>query len=616
LHDSARFEIRMLSPLYVLALCALSAAAAEIRVPADAPDLTRALAAANAGDIILLGAGEFVGGVTIDKPLVIRGVNAEETVITGDATAIRVAASLVLENLAVRGAETGVYVEAGCHLELLRCAVAGAAEDGIGFANSSATTLEMRACLVTGNGDGVDLESTQGLIMDSRFSANRDDGLDYDGDARVTCVDCQFADNGDDGVEVRLARTTHAVFTRCEFAGNGEDGLEFINSPLDNPNKNVVILGLNSFRNNGRWGLGFVTAEKPEEALDDDISKAALMFGPNEFSNNAKGAVSPNHALEMTRAQPTENQITIDLVPAAGGERKSYTVPLHRPLPLATVSMKPPLVGPSASDVEGIAVMGSRMLVADDNLPGIHIVDLATGESMRRLTTAPLPGTDLTVTGTEGLTIVERDGKPTILLSCDDDDLVVTLDATEDRFGALLDRVSTKEVAPYCEGLEQVGDRIYAVHGNNTLCALNASDFRPIPDRAFTIRSEGYGGHIAGIGFDGERLLITSSAFKERMHTHNGLIIALALDSCAPIEAWHIPYLDDPRGVACANGLAWVADGMSPYTDKQLGRRIAIGLRIMLFSLGGDARNCLRLRDLPGPRFGDRSLAHDRTEQP
>ena len=59
------------------------------------------------------------------------------------------------------------------------------------------------------------------VILDTEFLANGDDGLDYDGDAGVLVSRCRFADNGDDGIEIRLARETHALILGCSFEGNG-----------------------------------------------------------------------------------------------------------------------------------------------------------------------------------------------------------------------------------------------------------------------------------------------------------------------------------------------------------------------------------------------------------
>lgn len=596
--------VRVAGLMVIIGIQCCPLLAGEIAVPGDAPDLAAALDRAQPGDTIHLGAGEFAGDFVVSKPVTIKGISREETRIVGKETTLTVEADVGLESLTVVGVATGVLVKAGRHLEAVNCAFTDAKSDGIGFENSTDTTLELRKCLVTRNTDGVDLESTQGLIVDSEFIANRDDGLDYDGDARVTCVACRFKDNGDDGVEIRLRDTTEAVFSRCEFSGNREDGLEIINSPVERPACNVLVLGHNKFTGNERWGVGFVTSYKPEEAKEDDRTKAVVLWGPNEFEGNGSGSVSPNHVKEMERAQPTAETVTIESE-RPGEEARQFTVPMRTILPVATISLRPALGGGKASDLEGVTVLGTRLFAADDNTPGIHEVDLRTKAIVRTLKTKPFPDTDLTVGGAEGLSVSEWEGKPALLLSADDENLVLTLDAAEDGFGKILDTRDVKGITSNCEGIERVGDRLFVAYGGRRVRVLDAEDYQPIEGMTFALKPVGFGRHIAGVGFDGERVLLTASAYTgKKVHTQNSLLISLDPETCEPTEAWHIPYLDDPRGVTWANGLAWVVDGMSPYTDAELGIRTAAGIRALVFALSPEASEALRLRDLPGPWFG------------
>jgi len=574
-----------------------------ISVPGDTSSLAEAVARARCGDIIALGKGQFAGGVTIDRPITIRGINWAQTRIAGEQKVLTIDADVTLENLAVVGGRCGVFVKAGNHLGAFGCAFTDAAEDGIGFEPSTATTIELCTCLVTRNVDGIDLESTQGLIMDTVFTGNADDGLDYDGDARVTCVHCRFADNGDDGIEVRLRNTTEVILSKCEFSGNKEDGLEIINSPLAEPACNVLVLGHNNFTGNRRWGVGFVTSSKPEEALKDDRTKAQVMWGPNAFEGNTRGAVSPNHAREMLRAQPTSAQTTIT-VTSADGNKSKRVVPMHTLLPVATISLRPDLGGQKIRDLEGVTLLGTRMFVADDDSPAIYEVDLTTKQISRKLKTNPIPGTDVTVKGTEGLSLTSIDGEAALLLSCDDERRVLTLDPGPHRFGALLGNVDVSKVTPQCEGIEQIGDKVLVVHSGRSLRILRPGDLEPTPQARLSFDTGGFGAHIAGIGYDGRRIIIAASAYQgKQVHTQYSSLIALDPDTCEPLEAWHMSYLDDPRGVACANGLVWVADGKSPYKDAELGIRTASGIRVLTFALEDNIRNSLRWHHMPGPGF-------------
>ena len=81
------------------------------------------------------------------------------------------------------------------------------------------------------------------------------------------------------------------------------------------------------------------------------------------------------------------------------------------------------------------------------------------------------------------------------------------------------------------------------------------------------------------------------------VHTQYSLLIAVDPESGAPQEAWHIPYSNDPRGVAYAEGIAYVVDGMGPFVDPDTGAGLAPGIRILLFALQAPTK--LRLSDLP-----------------
>ncbi len=563
----------------------LSAAAgwsATIEVPGQHATLHAAVAAARAGDTVALAAGAYEADIVLDKPLTITGAGAEATELRGAKVALTVAARVALQDLCVTAPETCIYQKAGSHLTLTGCTIRGAAEDGIGYEPSAATTTNMRDCLVTANGDGVDLESTQGLMVNCRFVGNRDDGLDYDGDAAVTCIGCHFSDNKDDGVEIRIATRTQAVFPNCVFSGNGEDGLEVINTSREDAH-NVLILGGNRFEGNRRFGVGFVHAEE-EEARDDDRSRCTTLWGPNSFADNGAGAVSSNHLLEMERAQAGAEQVSISVI--RGDVTGEVNLPLKAALPVGTISMQPSLDGTRAKDLEGVAVDDSFIYLADDDFPGVHVVDRQTSRVVRTIAANPLPGSEMEAKGPEGLSLGEHEGLPALLLADDDGDMLFTLDRRPESLGAVLASQNTAQVAHYPEGVEWFNGTLYFAHGSRYLTALD-EERRPLPGFPVSYVPEGFGGHLAGVGNDGERLLVTLAAYTgKRVHTQFSLILAIDPDTGDPVEAWHIPYTNDPRGIACADGIAYVADGMSPFDDPDTGVKTSPGIRVVLFCLG------------------------------
>jgi len=567
-------------------------ASQTIRVPEDQETLAAAIAAASTGDTIVLSAGWFTGDVTIEKPVTIVGTGQRRTTITGNYDVLTVKADLILRDLTIAGGGNCVFVGSGNRLTMTQCTVAGAKQDGIGFEDCADTTIEIRDCLIAGNGDGIDLESTQGLIVSTTFINNRDDGLDYDGEAYATCIGCRFAGNGDDGVEIRIARHTQAIFTDCQFTGNGEDGLEIINTTRQTP-RNELVLGRNSFRDNARFGVGFVHATL-EEALPDDRSRCLALWGPNSFARNRAGPVSENHLVEMQRAQPTDDTVTIQVT--REGQQHPVTVPLHQAAVVGTIPMRPAVHGGQALDLEGIAIDDRYIYLADDDTPGIHVVERSTCHLVKTLPTEPFMQSDVTCRGCEGLSLTTYRGKPALLLSDDDGSRLFTLEKTGGRMGAILSQEDTSRYAYSPEGIELVGDTTYLACGFNSIVAVDANG-QLLPGYPIRYEAEGYGKHIAGVGYGGERLLLTASAYGERRHTQYSLLIAVDPESGAPQEAWHIPYSNDPRGVAYADGMAYVVDGMAPFVDPDTGERFAPGIRILLFAL--QAPTEIRLSDLP-----------------
>jgi nitrous oxidase accessory protein len=101
----------------------LSAIAAEHTVPPGGDSLARAVAAAKAGDILVLGPGIYEGGVILDKALTLEGRPARQAVVDGAnrGTVIRiVAADVVVRGLTVKNSgirqeeiDSGIFADKG-----------------------------------------------------------------------------------------------------------------------------------------------------------------------------------------------------------------------------------------------------------------------------------------------------------------------------------------------------------------------------------------------------------------------------------------------------------------------------------------------------------------------
>ena len=224
-------------------------------MPGDYSTISQAVTAARKEDTIRVAPGTYKEKLVIERSINLIGEDSKTCILKGNGdtngdTIVTVANSVHIAGFSIRDGQTGIFVKAGASLKIEGCTIAACSEDGIGFDAAFNTTLLMRNCLITENTDGVDLESTQGMILSSKFVKNKDDGLDYDGDAGVLVYGCKFTDNGDDGIEIRISRRTHAIILDSVFEGSGEDGIEIINSPKKDGFYNLFCVQNCLFRSN------------------------------------------------------------------------------------------------------------------------------------------------------------------------------------------------------------------------------------------------------------------------------------------------------------------------------------------------------------------------------
>lgn len=83
--------------------------------------------------------------------------------------------------------------------------------------------------VIRGCGDGVDYErGSGGLVSESVFEVNRDEGIDLDADVAVVIERSVIRDNRQDGIEIRLmpweGEVRKVVIRENHIHGNGEDG--------------------------------------------------------------------------------------------------------------------------------------------------------------------------------------------------------------------------------------------------------------------------------------------------------------------------------------------------------------------------------------------------------
>jgi len=568
--------------VFAMAVC-VSAMGEVHKVPADFKTIQTALDSAKPGDAIAIAPGTYPEQFTLGDGLALFGSAQDACIIQGDGAGpvVTIAGAARLEGLTIRDGETGIYMQAETSLDIARCRIADNVEDGIGIDDSFNTVLRMNDCVVTGNGDGVDLESTQAVIRHCMFEKNRDDGLDLDGNAGALVYDCVFKDNPDDGIETRLATYTQAIILHCRFEGNGEDGLEFIDSPLADGLYNVVCVQNNVFRDNARHAVGFVD-QKTEEA-DEDMAQAAVYACGNDFQSGGK--VSANYAAIFDAFPAADDELGSTRASLVQGERTwSEDISLRMPTLVGIYNLRPTPDGTFASDLEGVTVSKDAVYLADDNNYQIYQLDRLTGKVVGSIPTKPFPNFDDTASGPEGLDI---DGPDTLLLADDYGYSIHEISLNEATFGHRLIRRSTEAIGEV-EGVEKVGERLLLATNRNEIHEVNAETMeRTAPPVQITV--EGLGGHVAGVGFDDAtgRVFVTDSAYTggdQKWRNNQSAFLALDSELKTVTGIWRLgPFSNDPRGIALADGLIYVADGRSDCTDARTGENYRGGIKVFVF---------------------------------
>lgn len=569
-------------PFLALLMLPLASTAATINVPDDVPTLAAAVHGARAGDTIRLAEGRFEGKVVVDKPLTLIGAGMDATVIgcgTQDEDIVILGnADLTVSDLTIGPGHDGIVMGEDVTLRLDRARLTDIVSDGVGFQGRFQTRLFMRDCEVTRCADGVDLESTQGQAIDCDFHDNTDDGLDYDGDAGFLCVRCRFADNGDDGIEVRLATRAEVVLVGCSFSGNPEDNLELINTRLLDPKDNIVAVSHCSFEGAGRWDLGCVDLLTPEGERNEETSveppHAAVFLCANTFTRPVEEAVAPNLRPIMAEAGQMPEDVVVTWTPA-GGEPRQVTLTPTAPALAGVVNVQPSFDGASVGDAEGLAIDDACLYVGDDTgAPAgrVHCFDRFTGAHIATISTNPFAGTDLSFTGPEGLTILP-DGSLLVLNDRGDkgaDAAVVT--SGPEGFGEFLRHVVMPEPDHAAEGITIVGDdTIYLPEQERVgMKAARLSDATVLAGWPVGYLFDGRPLHLAGVGYDGTYVVASVTAYpsgdRNASQPVNYLLRIDPGDGRPQAIEWIGAYINDARGVACADGFTLVSDGWSYRT--------------------------------------------------
>ncbi len=570
--------------------CVSFAGAETINVPADFGSIGEAVGVATDGDTIVIGPGIYREEIDLRSSINLIGMDPERCVIRGVSkekgkVVITVHGNSCLSGLTIMESSTGVHVKSGAFVRIENSHITGNAGDGVGFDHDFNSYIYMRGCLIAQNGDGVDLESTQGVILESRFIDNGDDGIDYDGDAGVLVYGCVFAENRDDGIEIRLLKETHAIIINSAFRHNGEDGIEIINSPLEDGDYNILCVQNSNFEDNVRFGIGFVPHGVEEHT--GEMSKTAVYAAGNSFSENGAGHVSPNYlpVFEATESYPSVAEVDI----IQNGETVRKEMPARFPLLVGIYNMRPTVDGLMAGDCEGVAVHRDRMFVADDSARRIYVLNKHTGAVERSIPTMPFPESKFEAPGPEGLDIVDYNGKNMLVLSDDDGESLFYLSLERENFGHVVFHKSTASIGK-AEAVEAIGGRFFLAAEGNKIHAVEVGSLKQGTSDFVEYRFEGFGNHIAGIGADesGQRIFVTLSAYvKDQNWRNKRSAFFETYPGLKDIRGfWQLgPFSNDPRGIAFDRDLIFVADGRSDFLDRDTGEMNRGGQKIFVFLL-------------------------------
>jgi hypothetical protein len=583
--------MRKLITLLITIIFSSITRAAIHRVPYEYSTISQAITAARDGDTIRVGPGTYVEKLMLVRSISLIGEDSRTCILKGNPDSsgdalITVEGRVQIAGLTIRDGATGILVKAGASLKIEGCTIAACANDGIGFDTAFNTNLFMRNCLVTENVDGVDLESTQGVILSSKFTKNTDDGLDYDGDAGVLVYGCEFADNEDDGIEIRLSRRTHAIVLDSTFESNGEDGVEIINSPEEGGIYNLLCIQNCLFRKNRRYGVGFVA--HGIEKHSGEMSKVAVYAAGNTFVGTGKGNVSPNYVpiFDAPEAYPKTVKATLERM----SNKTSQELVVQMPLLVGIYNLRPSVDGAMVEDAEGVSILGGRVYVADDTSRSIFVLDRHTGATVDVFSTYPFPGSTYKAPGPEGLDIIPYKGRDALLLADDDGRSLFTLSLAKEHYGHVLDRQVTSFIGA-AEGCEQIGSQLILAAGGNRLHCVGAEELVKGAE-SVTLTFNDFGSHIAGVGADetGTRVFVTLSGYrwKGSSKTRNHRSAFFEMDpTLTEVRAfWHLgPFSNDPRGISSADGLIYVADGRSDFEDEQTGEINRGGIKVLVFLL-------------------------------
>lgn len=239
-----------------------------VRVPQDFATIREAVAAAAAGDTILLGAGTYsaiqnvagvpgwIACVDIQKPLTLRGSGASTTVIGSDQAPAAIFVKLTnpgtvrIEQLTAEiryytSFALGIIAQGSARLEVFDCAVRGTCPvdyNGLGIASSDSSTLQVRRTSFHLLEASVLVENhATGEIANCTFEGNGQNIIVENEGSNATVTGCSFRASTEG---VSYFETSHCgLVEQCSFQGMQESAVSSYGTKLLLLNCTVVDCG-------------------------------------------------------------------------------------------------------------------------------------------------------------------------------------------------------------------------------------------------------------------------------------------------------------------------------------------------------------------------------------
>lgn len=252
-----------------------------LRVPEEFATVQAAVDAAVDGDTVLVAPGVY-------GPVVIDGVDltlASRFLTSGDDADIT--ATVIDGN----GTDFAVSLSGTTDATRIIGFTIRNADDGVVTRDARMQFLDN---VVRDTNDGIDFESSSrgtsgGVVRDSVFEHNGDDGIDLDDATAVVIERSILRHNDNDGIEIRLhghvGPTLDVELRDNEIHDNGGDGIQLIGY-AEPGNRSFLIEG-NLIHHNAQAGVGLMDDEETDEDFRGAALRDPIRVRQNTFVANA-----------------------------------------------------------------------------------------------------------------------------------------------------------------------------------------------------------------------------------------------------------------------------------------------------------------------------------------